>query len=43
VREPLVIAMRRIDLEVFMNLQVAVWHYFGAHEPKLTVSPAVRR
>jgi hypothetical protein len=32
------IAMRRIDLEVFVNLQIAVWHYFCAHVPKLTVS-----
>ena len=42
VREPLVIAMRRIDLEVFVNLQIAVWHYFdfGAHVLKLTVSDA---
>src|ERR1700751_4031167 len=38
VREPLVIAMRRIDLEIFVNLQVAVRHYFGAHVSKLTVS-----
>src|SRR5262245_34693862 len=40
VREPLMIAMRRIDLEVFVNLQVAVWHNFGAHNTKPTFSGA---
>src|ERR1700689_5058282 len=35
VREPLVIAMRGIDLAVLMDLQVAVRHYFGAHTSSL--------
>src|SRR6202035_2461344 len=46
VREPLMIAMRRIDLAVLVNLKIAVWHYFGAHVRKLTVSgegPTARR
>src|SRR6201992_1477179 len=46
VREPLMIAMRRIDLAVLVNLKIAVWHYFCAHVRKLTVSgegPTARR
>src|ERR1700685_2162263 len=35
VREPLVSAMRSIDLAVLMYLQVAVRHYFGAHRSSL--------
>jgi hypothetical protein len=38
VREPLVIAMRRVDLEVLVDLEVAVRHYFGAHVVQFTVS-----
>src|SRR6202167_5410838 len=39
VREPLVIAMRSIDLAVFMYLQVALRHYFGAHRLSLPTRP----
>src|ERR1700743_2946645 len=32
VRESLVIPVGRVDPEVLMNLEVALWKYFGAHE-----------
>jgi hypothetical protein len=33
VREPLVIPIGRVDPDVLMNLEVAVWKYLGAHDP----------